>query len=79
MVDCLGLLFAVVVSTVGVRGRRVVALLLGRVRDRRGRMTLVGAEGGYAGCLVVWAQGRLQLVRIVNRWDGVSGFVVVSR
>ena len=39
-----------------------------------------GADGGYAGRLVVWAAAVLALtVTIVKRTDQVSGFVVLPR
>ncbi|MFD0020069.1 transposase [Streptomyces sp. NPDC058382] len=61
-------------------GRHAAAPLLKRVRDRRRKIMLVWADGGYAGRLVVWAKEKLQFtVQIVRRSDDVSGFVVLPR
>lgn len=51
VVDCLGLLLAVMVTTASVQDRHAAAPLLKRVRDRHRKIMLVWAEGGYAGRL----------------------------
>jgi transposase len=57
-------------------GHRLMALL----RERLSTITLVWADGGYAGRLVVWARAVLPLsVAVVERTDDVAGFVVVPR
>jgi transposase len=79
-VDSNGWLLAVLVTAAGVQdrdgGHRLVALL----RERFSTITLVWADGGYAGRLVAWAAAVLALsVTVVKRTDQVSGFVVLPR
>jgi transposase len=79
-VDACGLLLVVLVTAAGVQdrdaGHRVLALL----RERFSTITLIWADGGYAGRLVVWARAVLRLtVAIVKRSDDTSGFVVLPR
>jgi len=79
-VDGNGWLLAVLVTAANVQdrdaGHRLVALL----RERFSTITLVWADGGYAGRLVAWAATVLALtVTIVKRTDQVSGFVVLPR
>ena len=79
-VDSIGWLLAVLVTAASVQdrdgGHRLVALL----RERFSTITLVWADGGYAGRLVAWAAAVLALtVTIVKRSDNVSGFVVLPR
>ena len=79
-VDSNGWLLAVLVTAANVQdrdaGHRLVALL----RERFSTITLVWADGGYAGRLVAWAATVLALtVTIVKRTDQVSGFVVLPR
>ena len=78
--DSNGWLLAVLVTAASVQdrdaGHRLVALL----RERFSTITLVWADGGYAGRLVAWATAVLALsVTIVKRTDNVSGFVVLPR
>jgi transposase len=80
VVDCLGLLLAVMVTTASVQDRHAAAPLLKHVRERHRKIVLVWADGGYAGRLVTWAKEKLQLtVQIVKRSDDVAGFVVLPR
>ena len=79
-VDSNGWLLAVLVTAANVQdrdaGHRLVALL----RERFSTITLVWADGGYAGRLVAWAATVLAVtVTIVKRTDQVSGFVVLPR
>lgn len=79
-VDSNGWLLAVLVTAASVQdrdgGHRLVALL----RERFSTITLVWADGGYAGRLVVWAAAVLALtVTVVKRTDTVSGFIVLPR
>ncbi|MFD4144634.1 IS5 family transposase [Streptomyces sp. NPDC058572] len=80
VVDCLGLLLAVMVTTASVQDRHAAVPLLRSLRDRYRKITLVWADGGYAGALVTWAKQKLQLtVQVVKRSDDVKGFVVLPR
>lgn len=80
MVDCLGLLLVVMVTTASVHDSNAAVDLLERLRRRFKKITLVWADGGYAGRLVTWAKEKLQLtVQIVKRSDDAAGFVVLPR
>ncbi|TDT94130.1 transposase [Streptomyces sp. 846.5] len=80
VVDCLGLLLAVMVTAASVTDRDAAMPLLAQVRSRFRRITLVWADGGYTGRLVSWARETLRLtLEIVKRSDDVSGFVVLPR
>ncbi|MEY9849032.1 transposase [Streptacidiphilus sp. BW17] len=80
LVDCLGLLLVVMVTTASVHDRDAAMPLLERLRDRYRKITLVWADGGYAGRLVTWAKQTLRLtVQVVKRSDDVSRFVVLPR
>ena len=79
-VDTLGLLLAVVVTAASVQDRDGAHTLLARLREKFSTLTLMWADGGYAGRLVVWAKSVLALtVQIVKRSDDVRGFVVLPR
>ena len=78
--DSNGWLLAVLVTAASVQdrdgGHRLVALL----QERFSTITLVWADGGYAGRLVAWAAAALALtVTIVKRSDNLRGFVVLPR
>ena len=79
-VDTLGLLLAVVVTAASTQDRDGACPLLAVLRERFSTITLVWADGGYAGRLVSWAAGVLRLtVTVVKRSDDTRGFVVVPR
>jgi transposase len=78
--DCLGLLLMVTVTTAGMQDRDTAHRLLALLREHFSTITLVWADGGYAGRLVTWAKAVLRLtVAIVKRTDNVAGFVVLPR
>jgi transposase len=79
-VDSCGWLLAVLVTAASVQDRDGAHSLLALLRQRFSTITLVWADGGYAGRLVVWARTVLRLsVSIVKRSDDVQGFVVLPR
>jgi transposase len=79
-VDCLGLLLAVVVTAASVQDRDGACPLLALLRERFSTITLIWADGGYAGRLVIWASDVLRLtVTIIKRTDDTKGFVVLPR
>ncbi|MEU9175244.1 IS5 family transposase [Streptomyces sp. NPDC048420] len=79
VVDCLGLVLAVAVTAASV-DRDAAVPLLERLRKTYFSVRLVWADGGYAGRLVDWAAGKLQLtLDIVKRTDDTTGFVVLPR
>uniref|UniRef100_UPI00315894B7 transposase n=1 Tax=Streptomyces sp. WZ-12 TaxID=3030210 RepID=UPI00315894B7 len=80
IVDCLGLVLAVLVTAAGVQDRDAAVPLLQRLRSWYFALKLVWADGGYAGRLVDWATEKLQLtLEIVKRSDDCAGFVVLPR
>jgi transposase len=79
-VDCLGLLLAVVVTAASVQDRDGAHPLLALVREQFSTISLVWADGGYAGRLVAWATATLRLaVSVVKRAEDMTGFVVLPR
>lgn len=79
-VDSLGLLLVVVVTAASIQDRDAAFRLLGAVRERFSTISLVWADGGYAGRLVDWAKSLLALtVQIVKRTDDIAGFKVLPR
>ena len=77
-VDTGGLLLAVIVTMAGLQDRDAGHRLLARLRERFTTITLIWADAGYAGRLLVWARTVLHLtVQIVKRTE--PGFVVLPR
>ncbi|MFD5541953.1 IS5 family transposase [Streptomyces sp. NPDC127079] len=80
VVDCLGLVLAVLVTAASVQDRHAAVPLLTRLRQRYFSIRLVWADSGYAGRLVDWAAEKLKLtLEIVKRSDDTTGFVVLPR
>jgi transposase len=78
--DCLGLVLMVTVTTAGMQDRDTAHRLLALLREHFSTITLVWADGGYAGRLVTWAKAVLHLtITIVKRTDNIKGFVVLPR
>jgi transposase len=79
-VDSLGLLPAVVVTVASIQDRDGAIRLLAAMRAKFATVTLVWADGGYAGRLLEWAKNVLTLtVQIVKRTDDLKGFQVLPR
>ncbi|MGH3900356.1 MAG: IS5 family transposase [Pseudonocardiaceae bacterium] len=80
VVDSLGLLLAVVVTAASVQDRDGACRLLALLRERFSTISLIWADGGYAGRLVNWACQVLALtITIVKRSEDTTGFVVLPR
>jgi transposase len=80
VVDSLGLLLTVIVTAASVQDRDGAFRLLALLRQRFSTITVVWADGGYAGRLVSWACQVLALtVTIVKRSDDTTGFAVLPR
>ena len=80
VVDSLGLLLTVIVTAASVQDRDGAFRLLALLRERYSTISLVWADGGYAGRLVSWAYQVLALtVTIVKRSDDTTGFAVLPR
>lgn len=79
-VDTGGLLLAVVVTIAGIQDRDAAHRLLTALTGRFSTISLVWADGGYAGRLIIWATKVLHLrVEVVKRTDDVKGFKVLPR
>jgi transposase len=79
-VDTGGLLLAVVVTIAGIQDRDAAHRLLTALTSRFSAISLVWADGGYAGRLVIWARKVLHLsVEVVKRTDDTTGFTVLPR
>lgn len=80
LVDCLGLLLAVVVHPADVQDRDGAKLVLEKARGLFPALQLLWADGGYAGALIAWVQTTCGwLLRTVLRPVGVKGFVLLPR
>jgi transposase len=80
VVDCLGLVLAVAVTSANVQDRDAAVPLLERLRTMYFSIRLVWADGAYVGSLVDFARERLQLtLDIVRRTDDTTGFLVLPR
>lgn len=80
VVDTLGLLLVVTVTTAALQDRDVAVPLLTRLRRGFALIAKVWADGGYTGSLVEWARTKLGLeVDIVRRPDEAKGFVLLKR
>ncbi|WTK94064.1 transposase [Streptomyces sp. NBC_01508] len=80
MTDTNGLLLAVAVSAANVGDRDAAVPLPRRLRTPHREITLVWAEGGYAGALVRRCGQKLGLaLEVVKRQDIMEGFVVLPR
>jgi len=78
-VDVTGLLLVIVITAASVQDRDGARALLWRLRACYRTVTLVWADGGYAGKLLAWAQSNLRLtVEIVKR-TAAHAFVVLRR
>lgn len=79
-VDSNGLLLAVIVTVAGIQDRDAAMRLITAVRSSVSTVTLVWADGGYAGRFVRWAQQVLDMtVSVVKRSDDTTGFTVLPR
>ena len=79
-VDTSGLLLAVVVTMAGIQDRDAAHRLLTTLRAKFSGISLVWADGGYAGRLLTWAKQVLALaVTVVKRSDDTTGFHVLPR
>jgi transposase len=79
-VDTMGLLLLVVITSAGVQDRDGARTLLARVKMVMPSLSLVWADGGYAGKLVEWAGQIAHItVEIVRKPLGIKTFQVLPR
>lgn len=68
------------VTVAGIQDRDAAHRLLTALTSRFSTISLVWADGGYAGRLVIWAKKVLSVtVEVVKRTDDVTGFKVLPR
>ncbi|MDX2758416.1 IS5 family transposase [Streptomyces europaeiscabiei] len=80
VVDTLGLLLTVMVTSADVGDRAAAQVLLAQVAAAHHLLALVWADGGYTGSLVEHCLAALALVlTIVKRSDDMRGFVVLPK
>jgi len=80
VVDTLGLVLAVVVHEASLQDRDGAKLVLQRLQGRFARLSLIWADGGYAGKLIEWAKDFASwTLEIVKRNDDLKGFHVLPR
>jgi len=83
LVDTLGMLLGVCVTSAAVQDRDRAVTLLSGLCLLFGRLQIIWADGGYAGALVGWVKGlrsfgKLHL-EIVRRSDDAKGFQLVRK
>jgi len=79
-VDTLGLILVILVTAASVQDRDGARPLLWRLAASFRHVSLVWADGGYAGKLVTWAAGTLRrTVQIVKRPGNLHTFQVLPR
>jgi transposase len=80
VVDTLGLLLGVMVTSADIGDRAAAKMLLAQAADAHHRLELVWADGGYTGSLVEHCLAAFALVlTIVKRSDDTRGFVVLPK
>ena len=80
LVDCLGLLLAVVVHPADVQDRDGAKLVLSKAKALFPSLLLVWADGGYAGALIGWTRSVCGWVlQTALRPAGVKGWVLLPR
>ncbi len=80
LVDTIGLILAVVVHPANIQDRDGAKLVFEKVKGKYPRLSLVWADGGYAGKLVRWLQTFCRwTLQIVKRCDNTTGFHVLPR
>ncbi len=80
VVDTIGLLMLVMVTTASVQDRDGGRLILAALRKAHPTITHVWADGGYAGKLVEWAKATARIaLEIVRKTEGQHGFEVLPR
>ena len=80
LVDTLGLLLTVVVTTACVQDRDGLKKLLKSFGIHRKKLHKIWVDGGYRGAIIEWAKAKFRLyLEVVLRSDDIKGFVVLPK
>ncbi len=80
LVDTMGLLLAIVVTSAEIQDRDGAKLLLTRLNGRCKKLRLIWVDGGYRGELVDWVSSKFQFIlQVVLRSDKQKGFQLLPR
>jgi len=80
LVDTMGFLLMVIVHAADIQDRDGAKLVLDKYIGKSSRLSLIWADGGYAGKLIDWVKEHCDWVlEIVKRSDDVKGFKVLPR
>jgi len=80
LVDTMGLLLIVLVHVANIQDRDGAKLVFNKAKQHFSRLSLIWADGGYAGKLVAWVFNTHNWVlEIVKRSDDIKGFQVLPR
>ena len=80
VVDTMGLLLLVVVTSAGLQDRDGARTVLEKVKMAMPSLSLVWADGGYAGKLIEWAETFAHItVEVVRKPLGIKTFQVLPR
>lgn len=80
LVDTLGFIIALTVTTASVQDRDGAKLLCAKIQGLCKGLAIVWADGGYRGELVQWVKERFTwALEIVLRPDNVKGFVLLPK
>jgi putative transposase len=80
LVDTLGLILNVVVHAADIQDRDGAKLVLKRMKQYFYKLTVIWADGAYAGQLISWAQRYYGwTIAIVKRSDSTTGFRLLPK
>lgn len=80
LVDTLGLLMAVCVTTACVQDRDGIKKLLKTFGVHRKKLHKIWVDGGYRGEIIEWVKSKFRLcLEVVLRSDDIKGFVVLPK
>ncbi len=80
LVDTLGLMLAVVVTTACVQDRDGLKKLLRKFGVHRKKLRKIWVDGGYRGACLEWVKQRFRYcLEVILRSDDVKGFVVLPK
>ena len=80
LVDTLCLLLKAKVLTADVQDRDAAKMLFSEIKDQMPRLSLIWADGGYRGKLIVWVAVQcLWILEIVKRRDSLKKFIPLPK